>query len=254
MSFQKIPVGFTADTYKKLPVAAVLKVFQLFGIRYAEVTTRIFRHPHLLKNISRRSVLAIHLPIMGVFGYDFSTRNAFQNIQADIKNLKHFFSQIPFHYAVFHPPKDFISSGANLDFFMNNLRQVPCPLILENTRYTSLDDFGMFYTVLKKSLGQNLTGICLDIPHAFLSGEKWYPFYKKMQKEIRLVHLSSCSFEEDQHHPFRKKDVLSLKCILSDLKRTGFKGIINFEINPSTPIMIWQMYVNYRKTRLFLSG
>jgi sugar phosphate isomerase/epimerase len=150
-----------------------------------------------------------------------------------------------FRYAVFHPPEKNMT-GDTLDFLLHNLRQIPIPLVVENLRSWQKDRFGEFYKRLKDDLGQQLTGICLDIPHAVLSGMDWTDFYRTFRDDVKVIHLSDTDGREDSHMPFGMGGILQLDMILSQLSDFGFNGFFNFEIKPPTLGDLQPLFESYK--------
>lgn len=227
-------IGLTSADYNRIPIHYVLRLLNWSGVTFSEVTTHVLSHP--LKSIQavRGMDLGLHLPNWGNCGYDFSTRKAESRIERDLQRLNTFASRFRFHYAVFHPPEK-NPSEENWTYLMDNVRRVPVPLILENMRGWSPQKFMNRFKQCKDILGPALSGICLDIPHAFLSGHQWQDFYEIAQEEIQVVHLSDCSPEQDLHLPFNMGGELSLEDILRELKKLKYNRIINFELKPSSP-------------------
>jgi sugar phosphate isomerase/epimerase len=224
-------IGVTSDDYGAIPVEAVLALLKWAGICLSETTAAIFNHPGRALRWSRGMRLSLHLPNFGNYGFDLSWYGESEKVIREVDKICRYAPAFSFDYAVFHPPEG-DSQHTSLDFLIQNLLRIPVPLIIENIRTLSEERFSRLYSVLEKRLGSRLTGICLDIPHAFLAGQDWTSWLNAWGKRIRVVHLSDCTPERDDHLPFGCGGCLSLTEVLSVLKRNGFRGRVNFELNP----------------------
>ena len=135
-----------------------------------------------------------------------------------------------FQYALFHPSET--GEKEVMDFYIRNLKETRLSLILENIRGYDPQEFLDLYRRFKDSLGDQLWGICLDVPHAHLTSQDWESYYRLLKSHIRVIHLSDCRDGEDKHLPFGMGGELSLKSIIFFLKRQKFEGFLNFEILP----------------------
>ncbi len=243
-------IGLTADTYRKIPVSTILLIMRWVGVQFSEVTQRVFDHPgRVLKN-SRGMKLGLHLPNIGNFGYDLSSLERKAEIGRVLEKISRYKEQFDFQYAVFHPPEG-DPLKQSFDFYIDNLRQIQIPLVLENPRGWSLDQFGRFFSDIHSRLEPRLHGICLDIPHAHLAGEDWVTFYQTFREEIRVIHLSDCKGDEDLHLPFGCGGDLNLQDILITLRNEKFDNILNFEIKPPSMSHLDHFLGTYMQAREF---
>jgi len=224
-------IGLTADRYQNIPAHIILWILRYVGIRFSEVTVSIFQHPAKTAKNTRGMILGLHLPNMGNCGYDLSSLDQEETVASVLEDIEKNRTWFDFQYVVFHPPEA-RSDAAAFDFYVQNLRKVHYPLVLENTRGWTLHRFMNFHGRIRDILGIHLAGVCLDIPHAHLSGEDWTAFYQAFGDEVKVVHLSDCHTEEDSHLPFGCGGILDLLAILEALRSFGFNGTLNFEINP----------------------
>jgi len=227
-----ILISATADRYHIFPVYAILLLLRWTGLAFCEVTTSLFRQPGLCRSVTRDMRLGLHLPNLGNYGYDFSSRNRLENIAADLDAIRKYGSWFDIQYAVFHPPEADKSPDA-FQTYVRSLKSVDLPLVLENIQGDSVDSFGAFYTNLRYGLGDALRGICLDIPHAVLSGHDWTEFFHAFQSEIRVIHLTDCAAGADSHMPFGLGGDLDLDEILTFLLDEEYQGVLNFEMMPT---------------------
>ncbi len=175
--------------------------------------------------------LGLHLPNVGNFGYDLSSRGCEEEVEWVLEKIDQYKEEFDFQYGIFHPPEE-DSPGQSFDYYIDNLLQIQVPLVLENPRGWSLDRFNKFFSDIYNQLESRLHGICLDIPHAYLAGEDWIDFYQTFKNRIKVIHLSDCSGNEDLHLPFGCGGDLDLHDILTTLNREKFDGILNFEMKP----------------------
>ncbi len=241
-------LGFTADSFRFLSVATVLRVFRWNGLRFAEVTTAVFRNPGKSRRYAGDMKLGLHLPNAGNRGYDFSSQKHSAIIRDDLLRIGRYRNLFCFQYAVFHPPEMGGPVGAD-GFFIQNLLQVGVPLVLENTRGYTPESFIDFFKRLKKDLGDRLWGICLDIPHAYLTNQRWETYFRRLRPYIRVIHLSDCKDGDDKHLPFGIGGDLALKSILTFLKDKRYDGFLNFEILPPSLLGALHLFPMIRQLR-----
>ncbi len=226
-----ILIGATADRYRNFPVYAILLLLRWTGLAFCEVTTSLFRQPRLCRSVTRGMHLGLHLPNLGNCGYDFSSRDRLETITSDLDAIRKYGSLFDIRYAVFHPPEADKSPDV-FPTYVRSLKRVGLPLVLENIQGYSVDSFGAFYNTLRHELGDDLTGICLDIPHAVLSDHDWTEFFHAFQSEIRVIHLTDCRGEADSHLPFGLGGDLDLEEILTFIQEEEYSGVLNFEMMP----------------------
>ncbi|HEX9935356.1 MAG TPA: TIM barrel protein [bacterium] len=240
-------VGFTADRFRFLTATDVLRLYRWSGLLFAEVTMSVLRNPDEGLRRSAGMDLGLHLPNTGTCGYDFSSENHAERIQEDLADIHRFGLKFAFAYAVFHPPE---ADGKTItDFYLRNVRETALPLVLENIRGYSPETFRHLYRDLKKELGNNLWGICLDVPHAHLTNGDWKRYYRILESDLRVIHLSDCKNGQDSHLPFGFGGELALLPILSFLKEKGYGGFINFEILPPSFPDGWLLFRTLRQLR-----
>lgn len=242
--------GFTADRFRWLSIASVLRLFRWNGLRFAEVTTAVFDDPERSIRNAGKMRLALHLPNAGNRGYDFSSKKHFRKIQSDLALIHRNRKRLPLRYAIFHPPEAEGFSGIS-DFFIRNLMAAEIPLVLENIRGNEPEAFFTMYQSMQKRLGHRLCGVCLDIPHAHLTSGDWKSFYRRLRPHVRVIHLSDCRDDEDRHLPFGAGGELSLMSILQFLRKEGFEGNVNFEILPPSVIGVIQLFIMIRRLNHF---
>ena len=241
-------IGLTSDRYGKIPLDVVLRVLNWCGISFSEVTSNVFQRPRRALKNSRGMKLGLHLPNVGNMGYDFSSSDHRSEIRSTLGCIKRYAKLFSFEYAVFHPPEA-DKKPSSLNFLVQNLKYVDSPLVLENTQYLSRKEFLDLYKVMKIRLGSRLKGVCLDIPHAYLSGEDWISFYQDLATEVKVIHLSDCADNSDSHLPFGIRGDLILEEILNAIKALGFRGILNFEIKPPSIDKVDRVFHTYLQAK-----
>lgn len=226
-------IGLTADNYSHIPVSIILRMLRWMGVDFSEVTINIFSHPKRALRSSRGMKLGLHLPNIGNCGFDFSCVEQKDKVESALNTIKRYEELFDFQYTVFHiPEKD--SNHDAFEFYLHNLRQIETPLVLENIIGWSPEQFFGFYRRLKVELGEQIIGMCLDVPHAYISRSDWKAFFLESNLEVKVIHLSDCNPEEDLHLPFGLCGSLDLDKILTTLYNLEFNGVINFEIKPTS--------------------
>lgn len=242
-------IGLTADNYKNIPVSFILRMLRWSGVGFSEVTTNALSSPDRTLRSTRGMKLGLHLPNWGNCGFDFSSSGQKEKVESLLHKIDQYRKIFNFRYAVFHPPEENLIHRS-YEFYIRNIRQIHIPLVLENIRSLSLKQFLEFYKRIKKELGNRQIGICLDIPHAILSGEDWKEYYHLLNSAVKVIHLSDCD-EEDRHLPFGMGGTLDLDNILATLDKFGFDGILNFEIKPPSIRHLDVVFENYLQARKY---
>ena len=224
-------VGLTSDNYKRISILSVLRIFKWIGVDFSEVTVNVFNDPVKLSNVVCGMSLGLHLPNLGNFGYDFSSFHSAEIIESVLEKISVHRNRFNFQYAVFHPPEA-CNTDDGFQYYIHNLKRVHLPLILENIPSYSLERFRKLYRHIKNELGNRIVGICLDIPHAIIAGDKWRDYYRYFTIDVKAIHLSDCTDKKDLHLPFPYGGELSLNDILHFLKQENYNGIVNLEIIP----------------------
>lgn len=244
-------IGFTADRYKKLSVSFILRLLRWTGVSFSEVTVSVFHRPVKALRSSRGMRLGLHLPNFGNCGYDFSSRKSRETIDAVLNQIQRYGNRFDFQYAVFHPPEA-DTSPETFAFYVQNLQRVKIPLVLENIRSYDINRFKAFYRRMQQELEPQLQGVCLDIPHAYITGEDWVDFYRTMEDHIKVIHLSDCIGTTDSHLPFGMDGHLHLEEILEKLRQLGFNGILNLEMQPPSLQDLNAYFQTYLRAKEYL--
>jgi len=241
-------VGMTVDPYKGIPLSVLFRFVRLAGVRHAEVTPKFLDSRSSTLRSAQGLSLGLHLPNAGIEGWDLSSLSHQHKIDAFIKDVRSISDQLQFQYAVCHPPESPENDRSESQYF-ESLRKLNLPLMLENIQTCSGRDFVQFHNRFQMALQDHTLGICLDIPHAVLSGDNWQDLFQRFKSRVRVIHLSDIQGREDLHAPFRKTGTLQLQSILEYLKQQAYQGVINFEILPDGLGGILQMFRNIRQAQ-----
>jgi sugar phosphate isomerase/epimerase len=243
-------IGFTVDQYRRLPIWIILRTLRWSGVSFSEVTSNVFLGYKKALRSARGMSLGLHLPNFGNCGYDFSSLGSKERIETVLSQIELIGKRFDFRYAVFHPPEA-DSSGKSFDFYIENLLRVGIPLVLENVQGFTVERFVDFYRYANEKLQGRIQGVCLDIPHAYLTGEDWQGFYQTLSSEIKVVHLTDCRDDIDFHLPFGIGGDLCLEEILKTLQMEGFDGMLNFEMLPPSLGHLDAYFKTYLRAREF---
>lgn len=236
------------DPYKGVPLSVLFCLVRLAGVRHAEVTRKFLDvHAATLRTVRGMS-LGLHLPNAGLDGYDFSSNSHTLEIQAVIDQVHRLSKEISFQYVVCHPPES-PEKNRSLDLYFEFLCKLNLPLVLENIQTCAGQNFIEFHAQCRQELKDLLFGVCLDIPHAKLSGDDWQALFQHFGLQIRVIHLSDTAGDEDRHAPFRADGTLPLESILDYLLEQNYQGILNFEILPEGLQDVRHMFLNIRKAQ-----
>lgn len=245
-------IGFTADTYKKISLQTVLRIYRFLGLDHIEVTSSFIEAPFSTQKLAQKRSLGLHLPNVGNRGYDLSSVQYQSLNEKLVERIKTGSRAIPFEYALFHPPET-EAKDQDPDLLIELLHHIPIPLVVENLKSCSGEGFLSFLEFCRSELGEKLAGICLDIPHAHLAGENWKTLFDRLAEDVRVIHLSNCRFPEDSHYPFGLPGDLNLVDIFVFLNSRNFRGILNFEVKPPTfwhiKDMLWTLQESRRLLR-----
>lgn len=238
----------TVDPYRGIPLWILFRLVRLAGVKHAEVTPKFLDSaPSAVRSV-RKISLGMHLPNAGIEGWDFSSGAHEIQISDFIAGIQKLSTHFVFDYAVCHPPEA-SENERSMDLYFHSLRKLKMPIVLENIQTCTGSDFFQFHSCCKQALGEQLLGVCLDIPHAVLSGHNWQRFFFQFGPQVKVVHLSDIEGNADQHRPFGKRSVLSLPSILGVLNKYNYQGILNFEMMPAGARDIATMFRNIRQAR-----
>lgn len=238
-------VGMTVDPYKGIPLSVLFRAVRTAGIRHAEITPQFFHSGSSVLRAVRGMRLGLHLPNAAIEGWDLSSGSRVSEIRDFIARVRGLSAEIHIEYAVCHPPES-PEDERSTSLYFDSLRNLSLPLVLENIRTCTGRDFLQFHSRCKQELGDQLHGVCLDIPHAVLSGQDWRLLFLHFTSRIKVVHLSDVEGSEDRHRPFGRHSTLSLPGILRFLARQDYQGVLNFEIMPVGSLGILDMFRNIR--------
>ncbi|HDL17981.1 MAG TPA: sugar phosphate isomerase/epimerase [Bacteroidetes bacterium] len=233
----KILTGLTVDAFKGITPAVILAQIRRIGVEFAEVTVKVFAEPEKVMHSAGGMKLGLHLPIISENGFDFSCVEHQREIDEIIDNINKYQRPLNLQYILSHPTEAHLfetKCRISGDFLFENLKKIQAPVILENTFENAHFNFDTFLVKAEEKLGNHLTGICFDGPHAYISRGDLFPMLEKHFNKIRLVHLSDCTREKDLHIPFMGEGDLPIEKILHFLKDHAYSGIINLELRPKS--------------------
>ncbi len=230
-------VGMTVDTYEGIPPSFLLRQVRRLGVEFTEVTISIFQEIENVVRSTRGLKIGLHLPIISQEGYDFSCMEKQPEIDRLITLINHNWRQLNLQYVLSHPTEKHLfetNYKISEEVLFKNLKKLQPPLLLENTFENEAFHFDDFLVRADKALGCQLSGLCFDGPHAFISREDWFDLLTTYFDRVRLVHLSDCSKKQDLHIPFGGVGELPVHQILNYLRERRYRGIVNLEIMPKS--------------------
>jgi len=243
-------IGLTSDAYGMIPISWVLRVMRWSGVLFSELTINCFQSAEKVLQRTRGMRFGLHLPNIGSCGFDLSAPCFCEKIEWILDLIQSKNKPFQFKYAVTHPPEAEPEKW-DFDYYISNLKRIDIPLVLENIPGWSVEKFRNFYLSVQEQLGDRLSGMCLDIPHAFLTGVDWRNYLEVFGPEIKVIHLSNCANGKDCHYPFGMKGDLCLDHILETLRQRAYQGILNFELMPPSIDKIGFLLQTHLRARTF---
>jgi len=240
--------GLTIDTFKGIKPSVLLRQIRRVGVEFAEVTISIFDDLENVKQAIDGIKIGLHLPIVSDDGFDFSCVEKKQEIDKIIDNINKNWRSLNLQYVLTHPTeKHMFKSDYEISeqFLFENLKKLEPPILLENIFENDAFVFDDFLERTEKELVNQLSGICFDGPHAYISRDNWKGLLEKYISKIRLVHLSDCTKEKDLHIPFGGEGELPVLDILSFLREHNYDGIVNLEIMPKSLTELRPVFKSY---------
>lgn len=232
-----VRVGLTVQKYQGMDTSFILHLAKRFGLEFVELTQDIFDELDSVKKLVRRIKVGFHLPIICENGWDFSCVSEVPKIEILVNQLNQHAHSLNIKYFLSHPPEPKetkVPLVTSEELLFANLKRLPTHIFIENVPSWTPDEFEAFYRRAKKALGKQLSGICLDAPHYFITGEDPLKFIRYWNKQIKLVHLSDCIEGHDLHLPFGSGGNLPIDAILDTLKSINYNQYINLELLPKT--------------------
>lgn len=232
-----VRVGLTVQKYQGMDTSFILSLAKRFGLEYVELTSDVFEELETIKKLVRRIKVGFHLPIICENGWDFACVQQQQKTESLIQQVNRHWHSLNIKYFLSHPPepretKARIETSEALLF--DNLKRLPTHIFFENVPTWEPGEFEAFYHRAKSALGKQLSGVCLDAPHYYITGNSPQKFIRYWNKQIKLVHLSDCIEGHDLHLPFSSGGNLPIDDILNTLQEIGYNQYINLELLPKT--------------------
>ncbi len=230
-------VGLTVDKFKGIKPAFFLRQIRRIGVEFAEVTIAIFDDLPNVERVVDHLKIGLHLPIIPHEGFDFSCVDHRPQIDRLIGAINDNWKKLNLQYVLAHPPESHlynVPGQVSEEFLFENLQRLQPPVVLENTIENEPGQFEKFYRRAKDALGDTVSGICFDGPHAFISREDWFEMFLKLLPEVRVIHLSDCTRDKDLHQPFGLDGEFPVRKMLATLRDKGYSGIVNLELMPQS--------------------
>ncbi|HNW59382.1 MAG TPA: TIM barrel protein [bacterium] len=228
-------IGFTVEGFQDWHPAAITAAMRRLGVNFIEYNIRLFNSLDQVLPQLRAMRTAFHLPIIEEEGWDFSSSERQQQIEASIALLLQHHRALSLTHFIAHPPAAGASSGippARLDTLFANLARLPRPLYFENIPELSPEAFRAFLKEAQERLGAKYAGMCFDAAHFQISGLDPVAQFLAFRDQIGAVHLSDCIGREDSHLPFDSGGDLPIRPLLRAMRRSGYRGSITLEIRP----------------------
>jgi len=228
-------IGFTIESYKGLEPSFLLGIIKFFGVEFVEITKTVFDDIERVIPKMHGLQAGFHLPLIHDDGWDFSCVDSQPDIDAVIENINRYKDDLHIKYCVTHPPEPWNSAATlhvSVEQLLKNLRRLQVPIFLENVPHGSYDEYLRVYERAKAVLGDQLSGMCYDGPHYFVSGMNPVTRLQELNGEIGCIHLSDCMHDDDTHLPFDSGGEFPTEEVIAQIKRMKFDGFINLEIKP----------------------
>ncbi|MHA1617783.1 MAG: sugar phosphate isomerase/epimerase family protein [Promethearchaeota archaeon] len=227
----------------------LLKMANLMGFEHVEFDPTVFDDIEAtIAIIGNRSVV-LHAPFYVWWGYDLSSKNKSEKVEAFMQNVEKYAIQLKAHSMVVHPPVD---PEADNEYFIENLNRLsPLTVYLENVPGQKLEDFEKWYLETKSKTTAKVE-ICFDVPHSFLTHGKDHLFDipETLIPDINYIHISELSADTDCHWPFGNPGgELPYEKFVEFYKRIKFDGTINMEMMPADLKGIENLIDSYLKLK-----
>jgi len=253
-----VRVGLTVQKYQGMESSFILVLARRFGLEYVEISHDVFEELDKVIPLVRGLRVGFHLPIICEDGWDLSCVGYRDRINQLIHFLNRYWKSLNIKYILSHPPEPEETTAqieTSESFLIENLKKLPTNIFIENVPTWQHDRFVRFYTEAKSTIGKKLSGICLDAPHYYLSGENPLKYIEYWNNQIKCVHLSDCTRGHDLHLPFSCGGDLPIDAILDSLEKIGYNQYIDLELLPKTfndlPYVIYSYLKVLKKFRPF---
>lgn len=232
-----VRVGLTIQKYQGMETSFALGLAKKFGLEYVELTHDLFEELDEILALVRGIRVGFHLPIICEDGWDFSCLSHKRKINDLIDALNQHWKALNIKYFLTHPPEPLETTAkteTSTTFLFENLQKLPGHIFIENVPSWKNDQFTEFVKQARKIVGRKVSGICLDAPHYYLTGEDPVAYISYWKEQIKCVHLSDCIRGHDLHLPFGSGGSLPVDEFLEALKQNGYNQYINLELLPKT--------------------
>lgn len=229
-------IGLTLSEFNGKKPSELLGLVRQFGVGFVEFNPTVFRDlPNVIPYMTDVAS-GFHLPLVAEHGYDFTQFEAKEKIDDAIYLINQHRLDLNLLYCVAHPPEpkpEEESLEDALEFLLENLTRLEVPVILENVETWAPNEFDGLVKIFRSALKKQHLGLCFDPAHAFLRGENIFERYSEIAEYVRCIHLSDCAKGHDAHLPLGRGE-MPIRAFLRHVAKSGYDGIINLEVMPSS--------------------
>lgn len=229
-------IGLTLSEFNGKKPSELLGLVRQFGVSFVEFNPTVFGDlPNVIPHMTDVAS-GFHLPLVAEHGYDFTQFDAKEKIDEAIFLLNQHRLDLNLLYCVAHPPEPKRAEDSledALEFLLENLLRLEVPIILENVETWPKNDFDGLVKMFRAELRKQIIGLCFDPAHAFLRGENIFERYTEIAPYVRCIHLSDCAKGHDAHLPLGQGE-MPIAAFLKHVAKSGYDGIINLEVIPSS--------------------
>ncbi len=241
-------IGITVSHFDGIRPSRLLRIAQKMGVEFVEFNRSLIEDIEEVASRMGDTQSGYHLPLAEEDGFDFSYHHYERQIDEVVRALNQYARPLNLRYALTHPPQPELVSQeieSSIEFWVQNLKKLEVPILLENVVNWGESDFDNLIRHLRSELGSQFWGVCFDGPHSLLEGEDVFSRFRALAPHIRCLHLSDCSQTEDLHLPFGMGGAFPIREFLKTLKASGIDAIVNLEINPGSLDNLRQLIESY---------
>ena len=230
-------LGITVSHFDGIRPSRLLRIAQKMGVEFVEFNRSLIEDIEEVASQMGATQSGYHLPLAEEDGFDFSYHDHERQIEQVVRAINGYARRLNLRYALTHPPQPELAEQeieSSIEFWVQNLKKLEVPILLENVVNWGETDFDNLIQHLKAELGSQFWGVCFDGPHSLLEGEDIFSRFRALSPYVRCLHLSDCSQTEDLHLPFGMGGAFPIREFLKTLKASGIDAIVNLEINPGS--------------------
>ncbi len=248
-------IGLTVSHFDGFRPSKLLRIAQMMGVEFVEFNRSLIEDIEAVARQIGSTASGYHLPLVEEDGFDLSSPAHRREIDTVVESVRNYARRLNLQYALTHPPQpDLAEEGyeSSIDYWVENLRRLEVPIVLENVVSWGEPEFTDLIGHLKSELGNQFWGVCFDGPHSFLRGEDIFAHLRSLAPEVRCFHLSDCSATEDLHLPFGQGGAFPIREFLKSMRELQIDGIVNLEINPGSLKNLRHLVESYLLVMKFL--